>query len=221
MEVLSPTRILLVDDHQLFLEGLRALLSNESDLRIVGQAGDARHALELARQVEHDLMIVDITLPGVNGLALLRDLKRMDHREPVLVLTMHGQSDMVKEALESGAAGYALKRQGVGELVDAVRTTAHGRRYLAPELDGSTGSGNGHALSASWEAGPLAVLSTREREVFDLLLRGHTNADMANLLFISIKTVETHRCRIFRKLAVHNIGDLLRLAARHGMLPAA
>lgn len=213
---MSVTRLILVDDHQLFRAGLRALLAAYPDFDVVGEAGDAREAVERCEQLEHDLVVVDVTLPGSNGIALIRELRRRQHRHPVLVLTMHQHADIVADAFAAGAAGYALKLQSEPELVEAIRVTAAGGRYAAPAVasviqalppDGPSG-------------GVLASLSAREREIFDLLVRGLTNADVARQLFISIKTVETHRTRILRKLDVHNIGELVRLAARHGLIAA-
>jgi DNA-binding NarL/FixJ family response regulator len=224
---MTRTRIILVDDHRLFRDGLRAILSGYADLAVVGEASDFREAVELVDHHESDLVILDITLPGSNGLALLRELKRRGQRQPVLILTMHQHADLVSDAFSAGATGYALKHQSEEELIEAVRTTAGRVTYLAPQLSrellpdaslpaGTTasGAGNGH------NHGILSLLSSREREIFDLIVRGNTNAAMAKQLFISIKTVETHRTRIMRKLDVHNVGELIRLAARHGLLAA-
>lgn len=213
----TMTRLLLVDDHRLFRDGLRAILGAHSDLEIVGEASDYRAALELMEQTDFDLVVLDITLPGSNGLALLREMKRRRVRPPALVLTMHQHSDMVSDAFAAGAVGYALKHQSESELLEAIHAAARRESYLAPQLSPELlPRGDGHAPPA----GVLDVLSSREREIFDLIVRGHSNADIAAQLFISVKTVETHRTRIMRKLDVHNVGELIRLAARHGLLAA-
>jgi DNA-binding NarL/FixJ family response regulator len=211
----DKVRIVLVDDHRLFRDGVRAILGAYPDLELVGEAADAREAEQLLDDVPHDLLIVDVTLPGSNGVALMRNRKRKKDKRPILVLTMHHSADIVADAFAAGATGYALKQQSEAELVDAVRCAASGRRYLAPQippevLDGRAAAGNS----------VLSLLSSREREIFDLIVRGSTNADVAKQLFISIKTVETHRTRILRKLGVHSLGELIRLAVRHGLLPA-
>lgn len=214
---MSVIRLLLVDDHRLFCDGLRAILSSYPDLEVVGEASDYRSAIELIEKVEFDLIVLDITLPGSNGLALLRELKRRQVRQPALILTMHQHSDMVADAFAAGAVGYALKHQSEVELVEAVRSTARRVTYLAPQLSRELlPDANGGAAPP----GVLSLLSSREREIFDLIVRGHSNADIAHQLFISVKTVETHRTRIMRKLDVHNVGELIRLAARHGFLAA-
>ena len=214
---MSVIRLLLVDDHRLFCDGLRAILSSYPDLEVVGEASDYRSAIELIEKVEFDLIVLDITLPGSNGLALLRELKRRHVRQPALILTMHQHSDMVADAFAAGAAGYALKHQSEAELVEAARSTARRVTYLAPQLSRELlPDANGGAPPP----GVLSLLSSREREIFDLIVRGHSNADIAHQLFISVKTVETHRTRIMRKLDVHNVGELIRLAARHGFLAA-
>lgn len=214
----TTLRLLLVDDHRLFRAGLRAILGSHPDLGVVGEASDYRTALELMEHAEFDLVVLDITLPGSNGLALLREMKRRHVRPPALVLTMHQHSDMVADAFAAGAVGYALKHQSETELVEAIRAAARRESYLAPQLSPELlPAGEGHARPP---AGVLNLLSSREREIFDLIVRGHSNADIAAQLFISVKTVETHRTRIMRKLDVHNVGDLIRLAARHGLLAA-
>jgi two-component system response regulator NreC len=218
---MGQIRLILVDDHQLFRDGLRAILGTYSDIQVVGEASDARSALDLVDTVPFDLSILDITLPGPNGLALLRELKRRNVTQPALILSMHQQADMVADAFAAGAVGYALKHQSEVELVEAVRAAAHRIIYLAPQLSRDLLPGAGASLPPDASLhGVLALLSSREREIFDLIVRGYTNADIAKQLFISIKTVETHRTRIMRKLDVHSVGELIRLAARHGFLAA-
>jgi two-component system response regulator NreC len=214
--VATNIRIVLVDDHQLFRAGLRSLLAAEPAFSVVAEAGDAREACAQVEAVEHDLVVVDVTLPGSNGIALIRELKRRQKRLPVLVLTMHQHADFVVDAFAAGANGYALKLQSEAEIFEAIRATAGGGRYLAPAVADLVRSSDIHPQRSL-----LSSLSAREREIFDLLVRGYTNADVAKQLFISVKTVETHRTRILRKLDVHNIGDLVRLAARHGLIAAA
>ncbi|MDB4966800.1 MAG: response regulator containing a CheY-like receiver domain and an DNA-binding domain [Myxococcales bacterium] len=215
---MTRTRIILVDDHRLFRDGLRAILGGYPDLAVVGEASDFREAADLLEHLESDLIILDITLPGSNGLALLRELKRRQQRQPVLILTMHQHADLVTDAFAAGATGYALKHQSEEELIEAVRATAGRATYLAPQL--SRDLLPDHTASTTTSPGILSLLSSREREIFDLIVRGHTNAAMAKQLFISVKTIETHRTRIMRKLDVHNVGELIRLAARHGLLAA-
>lgn len=206
--------IFIVDDHRLFRDALRAMLAGNHELSIVGEAGDAREALALLDARPCEVVLVDVSLPGSNGVALVRELKRSDRRRRVVVLTMHQHPDIVCDAFAAGADGYALKHQSREELLAAIFAVAAGDRYVAPAVAAAL---PGDAAPVQ-PRGALGALSAREREVFDLLVRGFANANVGKQLCISIKTVETHRARIMRKLEVHNIGELIRLAARQGLL---
>jgi DNA-binding NarL/FixJ family response regulator len=206
--------IFVVDDHRLFRDALRAMLEANGEVAIVGEAGDAREALARLGQQPCEVVLVDVSLPGSNGVALVRELKRCDRQRRVVVLTMHQHPDIVADAFAAGADGYALKHQSREELVAAIRIVAGGDRYVAPAVAAALPLGTARPKPR----GALGALSAREREVFDLLVRGFANADVSRQLCISIKTVETHRARIMRKLDVHNIGELIRLAARQGLL---
>jgi DNA-binding NarL/FixJ family response regulator len=207
--------IFVVDDHRLFRDALRVMLEGNGELAVVGEAGDAREALQLLGERQCELVLVDVSLPGSNGLALVRELKRSDRQRRVVVLTMHQHPDIVCDAFAAGADGYALKHQSREELVEAIFAVAGGDRYVAPAVAAALLAPDGGKLKPR---GALGILSAREREVFDLLVRGFANADVSRQLYISVKTVETHRARIMRKLDVHNIGELIRLAARQGLL---
>lgn len=207
------TTTLIVDDHHLFREGLVALLSNIPELSVVGQATEAREATRLAMNLHPQMVIVDISLPGSNGLTLIRDLVRLNRKCRILVLTMHVSEPFVAQAFANGALGYALKDQPAAEIVDAVRTVAASNRYLAPRFSREL-----FERRPADASDPLASLSRREREVFDLAARGFSNEAMAKEMVISVKTVETHRARINRKLNVHSTGELVRFAAQHGLL---
>jgi DNA-binding NarL/FixJ family response regulator len=209
-------KVVLIDDHELFREGLRVLLEN-GQISVVGTAGDAREAIHVLGETACDLVIVDVTLPGSSGVSLLRELKRDQPHRPVLMLTMHEHADIVADALDNGADGYALKSQSPAELIEAIHAVHAGERYLAPTLRPATSDGGG---DFSAPPGLLRTLTRREREVFELLVRGDSNRDIGRLLFISVKTVETHRTRLMRKLEVHSIAELVRFAARHGHLEA-
>jgi DNA-binding NarL/FixJ family response regulator len=209
-------RVILVDDHELFCEGLRALLSQEPAIEVVGTAGDARQAQQVVADHPGALVIVDVSLPGSGGVALVRELKRADPMRPALVLTMHEHADVVADALDSGADGYALKSQPPRELVAAIHKVAGGGRYLAPGLTAPQGDAQHRAVPS----GLLRTLSKREREIFACLVRGDSNQQIARQLFISVKTVETHRMRVLKKLDVHSMAELVRLAVRHGHLGA-
>ena len=207
-------RLLVVDDHALFREGLRALLQSAPDLEIVGEAGEARQAVTMAGRILPDLITLDVGLPGSNGLAIIPDLRRVTPRSRILLLTMHTTHEYVRLALAAGAHGYAVKDQTAPEIVAALRTVAGGERYLAPQLP----QGLLMERSSQITGGPLHALSPREREIFDLAVRGFSNQGIAGELFISVKTVETHRAHINKKLGVHSAAELIRFAARHGLV---
>ena len=213
----TALRIALVDDHVLFRDGFRALIEAERDLLVVAEASDARSALPLIEAAAPDVLSVDVTLPGSSGFALVRDVRRILPKCRVLMLTMHPSEEYVIQAFAVGAMGYALKSQPASEVIDAVRAVGQGRRYLAPALPRPSNEDAG-----AWrrdEAGTrLDELSQREREVFDIVVQSQSNRGIAQQLFISVKTVETHRASINRKLGVHSTAELIRFAALRGLI---
>lgn len=207
-------KVALIDDHPVYREGLRVVLSSQRDLEVVAEAGDALEGYAAVEAARPDLVLVDVALPGPDGISAARELLRRDPARRLLMVSMSVEEHVVANALAAGALGYAGKDQPVGELLQAVRTVAEGRTYLPPRV-----SAKGvEARMRRAQSGPLGILSAREREVFDLLVKGLTNEEVASHLDISRRTVETHRGRILRKLRVHSAVELIRLAARHGML---
>jgi two-component system, NarL family, response regulator NreC len=214
-------RLVLVDDHCLFREGLCAVLSMQKDIDIVAEAADAKEACAAVLAHDPDVVLLDVTLPGLDGISVARELFRRGARAKVLFLSMHASVAYVAEALAAGATGYALKDQPAADVVEAIRAVAKGQRYLAPKIPRRyvepQEAGKGAALGK--DAGPLEVLTPRERAVFHLVVNGFSNEGVAGELSISVKTVETHRAHINRKLAVHSTGELIRFAAMRGLLP--
>jgi DNA-binding NarL/FixJ family response regulator len=208
------TTVALVDDHQLFCEGFSSLLATCSDLELVAQANDATAALATIASARPDVVIVDLALPGISGLGLARELLRQDPKWRIMALTMFRDQQRVAQALDLGLLGYATKDQSAAEVIAAIRAVARREHYLAPGLSRPK---NGAPVSA--ELG-LESLTPREREVFDHTVAGQSSAAVASQLTISKRTVETHRARILRKLGAHSATDLVRLAARLGLLPA-
>jgi DNA-binding NarL/FixJ family response regulator len=201
---------------------LRNVLHNRAGFQIVLETSDARSFLQNLGQVPFDVVIVDIALPGSNGIALVRELRRRGLLQPVVLLSMHPELDMVVQGMLAGARGYVVKTQPTPELCDAIRVVLDGERYLPPHIDAA----QVEALlrrrkSRHYDDSPMAMLSPREREVFDLLIRGFNNGSIARELCISAKTVETHREHILAKLGMHSIVELVRLAARHNLLTPA
>jgi len=209
-------KVLLVDDHHLFREGLRAVLASTEDISVVGEASTGREAFQMLEELQPDIVTVDVTLPDGDGILATREILRRRPNTRVLMLTMHGNHYYLNQAIAAGARGYALKEQLPTEIVDALRSVARGEVYVAPQLPqdvaANTGARRGTATT------PLDALSPRERDIFDLIVRGYTNTSMAETLHLSVKTIETHRAHINKKLRVHSTGELIRLAALHGLV---
>lgn len=210
-------RILIVDDHAVLRSGLKLLLAPEQGIEVVGEAGDAFEALAQVRRLRPDLVLLDLSLPGLDGLDLLSRVRAEMPWVKVLVLTMHDDPGYLKRALEAGACGYVLKRAADVELLAAIRAVDRGETYVYPTLVASMVQSFGSA-----SAGPAdgyGALSQREREVFRLLVLGHTNAEIAQRLGLSVKTVETHRARLMEKLGVRTRAELVRYALSCHLLP--
>jgi len=213
-------KILLIDDHAVFREALATLLGEKDrSLQIVAVASTAREGVKAAVDSAPDVVVVDLMLGGTSGLAAVRELRRLGVRCRILVLTAVVEPGFVVDALAAGADGYALKEQPSEEILAALHQVARGVSYIAPRMEAALGSGE-HRLRVSELHGIVASLSVREREVFELIVAGYTSQRISNELFISVKTVETHRTRINKKLRVHSTVELLRLAALHGLVSA-
>jgi DNA-binding NarL/FixJ family response regulator len=209
--------VLLVDDHHLFREGLRTVLGTTEDIAVVGEASTGREAFEMIEQLKPDVVTVDVTLPDGDGILATREILRRRPGTRVLMLTMHGNHYYLSQAIGAGARGYALKEQLPTEIVDALRAVARGDLYVAPQLPQNIVAPVNGARKAP-AATPLDSLSPRERDIFDLIVRGYTNTAMAESLQLSVKTIETHRAHINKKLSVHSTGELIRLAALYGLV---
>ena len=207
-------RIALVDDHPLFRAGLVASLRSEPDLHVVGEACTAEQALALVRSSHVDVAIIDVLMPGVSGITLAHDLRDAAPSCLVIGLSSIDEPGLIADMLRAGAHGYVLKTQPREELVEAIRHVAGGVRYLPPMVSRE----HVERELATETQEPLGRLTKREREIFELLIRGYSNGDIAARLFISLRTVETHRQRITKKLSARAVTQLQRLAARQGGL---
>jgi two-component system response regulator NreC len=212
--------VALVDDHPVFRQGLRMLLAAEPGLEVIGEAADARGASAIAASSKPSVLVIDLALPDGDGIAAAQEFLKHSPHTRVMALTMHTGEFFISRAFSAGVSGYAVKTQPPEEIVGAVHAVARGETYVPARFSHlvSRPSDPRRVVDAST---PFDDLSKREREIFDLILRGYTNEGMARALFISVKTIETHRSHINRKLRVHSTGELIRLAALHGLLPAA
>jgi NarL family two-component system response regulator LiaR len=217
--VIDKTRIVLADDHAILREGIRALLEDQPDMIVVGEAADGRRAVELARELSPDIIVMDIGMPLLNGLEATRQIKRDYPQVAVLVLTMHDNEEYVSQILAAGAAGYVLKRAASSELVTAIRAVAAGQSYLSPAVTRLLIEGYiGRQLAAPGVVDPFDTLTAREREVLQLVAEGHTNSQIAKLLSISLKTVKAHRSNLMQKLGLHDRGELIKVAIQRGII---
>ena len=212
------TRILLVDDHEIFLQGLRGLLEKQHDMLVVGEAPDGRKAVEMARELSPHLVIMDMTMPGLNGVEATRMIVGDDAGAKVIVLSMHSTRRFMTEALKAGASGYLLKESAVAELILAIRTVMSGKSYLSPKVTGAVLDAyvrhvpDGHSAA-------VGALTARERQVLQLVAEGKTTKEIANLLHVSVKTIEAHRGQVMEKLRIHSVAGLTKFAVNEGLTP--
>jgi DNA-binding NarL/FixJ family response regulator len=207
-------RVLLVDDHAVVRSGLRLLLEATEDIEPVGEAGNAREAVFQARALKPEVILLDLVMPEQTGLDVLPQLKHENPDAQVLVLSMQDEPHYVREAFAAGASGYVLKEAADNEVVAAIREVASGGRYVNPEL-------GARLVTADAETARLAEedpLSDREREVMRLLALGHTNQEIAKMLYISVRTAETHRAHIMQKVRLETRADLVAYALERGLL---
>lgn len=209
-------RLVLADDHHLVRQGLRALLERAGDVAVVGEAADGQEALALVQRLLPDVLVIDIAMPHLNGVEAVRRLRGLGVKTRALVLSMYEDETLVRQALRNGAKGYLLKRSVSEELLLAVRAVSRGDTFLSPEVAGPVLT----PLVAEQPSGdgPLDRLTSREREVLQLIAEGHTNREIAAHLAISEKTVEKHRGHLMVKLHVHETAGLVRTAIKHGLV---
>jgi DNA-binding NarL/FixJ family response regulator len=206
-------RILLADDHAVVRHGFKMILSAQSDMEIVGEAGNGREAIDLAADLRPDVVVMDVAMPELNGIEATRRLTAANPHARVLALSMHKDSVYVREILRAGARGYLLKDSGPADLVAAVRAIASGEGYLSPAVsDAVLNDYRKHVTN------PIDLLSSREREVLQMLAEGKTNKEIAVVLNLSVYTVDAHRGRIMEKLNLHSINELVRFAVRNGLV---
>ena len=213
---MKPIRLLLADDHTLVRAGIRGLLAALPDVEVVGETGDGQEALRLAETLRPNVVLLDIGMPGLNGLEVATRLAKLDPAIRAVILSMHATEEYVLRALRAGAAGYLLKGSAVAELEVAIRAVARGDPYLSPAVSRRVVD---EYLSRTGNAAePLESLTPRQREILQLLAEGHTNKEIAQRLGLSHRTVEAHRNQLMKRLDVHDIAGLVRFAMRVGLV---
>src|SRR5271154_2027185 len=206
-------RVLLADDHAMVRKGFRLILEGQPDMEIAGEAGNGREAVEQAEKLQPDIVVMDVTMPELNGIEATRRITTAAPRARVLALSMHKDSVYVREILRAGARGYLLKDSIDSDLVNAVRAVAKGEGYLSPGVSDAVLSDYRRHVTD-----PLDLLTSREREVLQLIAEGKTNKEIATSLTLSVYTVEAHRGRLMEKLNLHSTGELVRFAVRSGLV---
>ncbi len=213
---MNDTRILLVDDHQMVREGLKALLEKQEGLEVTGEAEDGRAAVKMVEKLNPDLVVMDVTMPGLNGIEATRQITKRFHNVKILALSMHKDDRFVLEMLDAGAAGYTLKSSAFQELAEAIRAVLAGEIYLSPRI--ASQAVQRYLDRGSKQVGTVVKdLTKREREVLQLVTEGGSSKEIAAQLHLSAKTIEVHRQNIMDKLGIRTVAELTKYAIRQGL----
>ncbi len=218
VEFTQPVRIMLADDHAILRTGLRLMLSAVPNLEVVGEATNGREALAKAEELKPDVVIMDITMPEMNGIEATTELKKRLPKTKVLFLTMHENEELLFRTVQAGGSGYVLKKSADNELVEAIYQVSRGETFLRPDLAKQVVQDYLDRVDAGEEAESYEDLTEREREVLQLLAMGMTNQQVADKLVLSVRTVETHRARIMDKLGIKGRAALVAYAKRRGLV---
>jgi DNA-binding NarL/FixJ family response regulator len=211
-------RILLADDHTVVRDGLRALLEKQADMTVVGEACDGRESVRLAGEHSPDVVVMDIAMPNMNGIEATRRILEQNPACAVVILSMHQDESYVLRSLKAGAKGYLLKDSLRGDVIDAIRTVSQGRSYLTRKVSRILQEDYVQQMERRGVEDSYDLLTSREREILQLIAEGKANKEVAGLLNISLTTVETHRTHILQKLGLHTIPDLILYAVRKGII---
>ena len=212
---MGKIRILVVDDHAVLRDGIRALLGLHDDIEVVGEASEGKEAVVKAQELMPDVVIMDIAMPGMDGLEATRRIRKKHPKMKVLVLTQHDNKEYILSVIKAGASGYVPKRALGSELVSAIRAVHEGNSFLYPSAAAALIE---DYLQQTKGEDPYDQLTAREREIFKLIAEGHTSREIANMLFLSLKTVQGHRLKIIEKLNMHNRTELIKYAMRKGLV---
>ncbi len=208
-------RVLIAEDHHLVRQGIRALLEKADDIEIVGEAKDGQEAVEMAERLTPDVIVMDLAMPRMNGNLATERIRSLRLQTQVVILSMYSDETLVRQALRAGAKGYLLKHSVTEELLLAVRAACRGETYLSSTVSGSILA---NVLSETEEGEPFDRLSAREKQVLKLVAEGRTNNAIAQIMNVSVKTVEKHRSSLMAKLNVHDMAGLIRVAMKHGLI---
>jgi two-component system, NarL family, response regulator NreC len=215
---MNKTRILLADDHTVMRSGLRLLLERQPNLEVVGEASDGRQCVDLAVTLDPDVVIMDVAMPNLNGIEAARQIVNRNSRMAVVVLSMHSDESYVLRALKAGARAYLLKDSAEKDLLDAIRALTEGKSFFSPAISKLLVEDYVREMKRKGVEDSYELLTTREREVLQLLAEGKSNKEVAAMLNLSLYTVETHRTHILQKLQLHTVPELILYAVRKGII---
>ena len=211
-------KIVIAEDHTILREGLRALLYSQEDLEVVGEAGDGREAIRQVEDLMPDLILMDLSMPKINGIEAIREIRKHIPQTRILALTVHKTEEFILEVLQAGADGYISKDASSEELMLAIRSVLKGKRYLCPSLAKVVIEGYLESRRTTESSTPWDTLTKREREILKLIAEGHKNKEIADYLCISVKTVEKHRANLMKKLDLHSAAALTAYAMERGLV---
>ncbi len=215
---MNIVRILIAEDHTIVRKGLCSILKNEKDIDVIGEAENGKEAIKQVEELTPDIVVMDISMPLLNGLDATRQIKKRFPEVKVLILTVHSNEEYILEILKAGASGYLVKKAAPEELVSAIHAISRGNSFLSPSVSKSVIKKFLQVAGAEAGLEKSSLLTEREREVLQLIAEGHSTRKIAEMLFISVKTVEAHRSHIMEKLDLHNVADLTRYAIRTGII---
>jgi DNA-binding NarL/FixJ family response regulator len=211
--------VFLADDHAVVRDGLRVLLEAQSDITVIGDAADGREAVSRVARLRPDVVVIDVAMPELNGIEAAREIGEVCPSTQIIILSMHSTTEHIFRALQAGACGYLLKESAGIEVVNAVRAVHTGHRYLSQKISDKLVDDYVRQRQAAEAKSPLGRLSPREREVLQLVVEGKTSAEIADVLSLSVKTVETYRSRLMHKLGISDLPALVKFAIQHGLTP--